>query len=66
MPSSYVQVQPPERRPDNDVFASGKLVPVIDLGGHDRAHIIRLFSLISLHVFLMHDMMDILVPHTCL
>ncbi|KAK7374655.1 hypothetical protein VNO80_08092 [Phaseolus coccineus] len=28
---------------DNDVFASGKLVPVIDLGGHDRVDITRLF-----------------------
>ncbi|KOM36752.1 hypothetical protein LR48_Vigan03g013300 [Vigna angularis] len=39
VPSSYVQ--PPERRPDNAVFASGKLVPVIDLGGHHRPDIIR-------------------------
>ncbi|TKY65045.1 Hyoscyamine 6-dioxygenase [Spatholobus suberectus] len=37
--SSYVQ--PPERRPGNAILASGKLVPVIDLGGHDRADIIR-------------------------
>ncbi|RZB98707.1 Hyoscyamine 6-dioxygenase [Glycine soja] len=34
-------VQPPERRPGNAILASGKLVPVIDLGGHDRAVTIK-------------------------
>ncbi|KAK7394374.1 hypothetical protein VNO78_14900 [Psophocarpus tetragonolobus] len=38
VPSSYVQ--PPERRPGNSILAVGKLVPVIDLGGHDGADII--------------------------
>lgn len=39
VPASYVQ--PPERRPGNAVLATNMKIPVVDLGGHDRADIIR-------------------------
>jgi len=60
VPSSYVQ--PPETRPDNAVFASGKLVPVIDLEGHDRPDIIRNilkssqdYGFFQVHIFFIHQ-----------
>ncbi|KAJ1413951.1 Oxoglutarate/iron-dependent dioxygenase [Sesbania bispinosa] len=37
VPLSYVQ--PPESRPGKVISPSGKTIPVIDLGGHDHAHI---------------------------
>ncbi|XP_028804392.1 protein DOWNY MILDEW RESISTANCE 6-like isoform X1 [Neltuma alba] len=39
VPSSYIQ--PPECRPGNLAAASSETIPVIDLGGHDRADIVR-------------------------
>ena len=39
VPLSYVQ--PPESRPGTVLVASGKTIPVIDLGAHDRAETLR-------------------------
>ncbi|XP_057436158.1 protein DOWNY MILDEW RESISTANCE 6-like [Lotus japonicus] len=39
VPLSYVQ--PPESRPGTVTVASGKAVPVVDLGGHDRAETLK-------------------------
>lgn len=39
VPLSYVQ--PPESRPGTVAVASGKTIPVVDLGGHDHAETLR-------------------------
>ncbi|KAK4280289.1 hypothetical protein QN277_011931 [Acacia crassicarpa] len=39
VPSLYIQ--PPECRPGNLVAASGKIIPVVDLGGQDRDEIVK-------------------------
>ncbi|OIW05426.1 hypothetical protein TanjilG_23252 [Lupinus angustifolius] len=39
VPSSYVH--PEDKRPANSIINTEEKIPVIDFGGHDRAHIIR-------------------------
>lgn len=58
--SSYVQ--PPERRPGNAILASGKLVPVIDLGVHDRAVTIKnILNSSQDYVFFQVQIVDLLL-----